>query len=160
MNYDNPTDTYFLMHFLGTPPKTSNDLIENQLHVTVLAHLALTRNNAEAIQKIDREIEGRTSFRLTAGELKHYGPSEDIAVLTLKDPEKAASILHSRLYSLFPASSYAQPQYAGMNYSPHITLGELTTFDTDEIIVDTLTLVKHIGGMGGRVELVKTYTLS
>ena len=162
-------DTYFVLHFLngapqsGDVPKPDNP---DDLHVTFLAHIsAPDRFSGEIMLAFYDAADAANVFTLTPNGYEKFGKYGQHKVITLADDDGKAKDLHNDLLERvmkIRGTDLIQPNYAGEFYSPHITVlddnHELTL--GAGIPISSLTLVRHIGGLNGEIEVLASVSLS
>lgn len=115
----------FLIYFLEAAPGAS--IAAEEFHVTLLGQL--TDVHGDGFRSLAPLLDDARSFmapELTPGEIEGFGVFGQHRVLTLNDLNGTMTFLHGFLLAGARARGFdtLQPQFAGANYSPHITLGQ------------------------------------
>lgn len=157
-------DAIFVIHFLGTPPANGEQLDMDQLHVTFFAHGIVASDDTrkfDYMATVTREAAAASApFELFTGERAYLGTYYEKPVVKLTKTA-AAQALHEALLTTAKRRSI-QPKnlhFAGDAFNPHLTLFP-TAVVPGSVVVDSLTLVRHHGGLGGPVEVIETVKLS
>jgi 2'-5' RNA ligase len=138
-------DVYFVMAFTSNP--------SSQAHVTFLAHAVDVEGTAEhtVLEAVTEVVSQVKPFRLIKNGVAWFGVEQNKPVQTFYETDEATN-LHSLLCSVAAEQGLilSQPDFAGLNFSPHMSLSG-NTEAMDSFIVDSLTVSRHVGGFGGPV---------
>ena len=157
-------DTFFVIHFLDEVKIGMQDASIPKRHVTFLAHANSSdpKMKFKFAEEVERVAEATLCFTLQLGGTEMFGPNQDMPVTTVIGDEFSQK-LHDQLLlsSQNLGLQLGQPQYTGVNFRPHVSLDTVNPRPDDRNFVQTLTLVRHIGGYGsGQVEVVSNSFLS
>ena len=150
-------DTYYVMSFLNKLPEIGvTKFGDPELHITFLAQV-LDSSFSDVngfVADTARIAENTNIFALFYDEEKTFGDSDkSYKVMTLDRTEEAFNLHQSFVSSVENFGlRLGQPYYAGDNFIPHISF-EDEKLPTNPVIVDSLTLVRHLG-VTGNVEVL------
>jgi len=150
------------MHFCGEPPSVGKqtDLFQN--HVTFLAFANVeSTSEAEFVDRITRSGKQIHRFTLEPSSVEFFGPQKNIKVQTFKQSDKAQN-LHDKLVdtSVSLEVKLDRLEYSGEYFHPHLTIYK-ESYIPASVLVDSLTVVRHVGGYGSpQVEVVANFSLA
>ena len=137
-------DAIFIMHFFNAPPLGLNIRNEHDAHITFLAQIIRVENvnNARLLREVEEIAKNTPKFLIQFGTTSYFGVDHDKPVVQLvKTPE--GERLHLDL--LQAATSLGlllgQPQYAGQNFQPHVSLPLGGSAPRGSKVVDTISMV-------------------
>jgi hypothetical protein len=158
-------DSFFIIHFLDNAEKAASQQTNHDLHVTFLPQIITNDPGAsEKLADILQKVAQRSSafYLLPNGETDRFGTVGEYEV-RLFDPSDEAQAVHFDLVTLASAEylNVVNPQYSRSGFTPHMSLTDASAAlqPPSALLVNSLTLVRHIGGLGGAVEFVHTVVL-
>lgn len=156
-------DTIFIMHFFNEPLLGLNSKDEYDAHITFLAHVICVKNaNSTRLLREVKEIAKNTpKFLIQFGTASYFGVDHDKPVVQLMKTIEGER-LHLDLLQAATSMGLllGQPQYAGQNFQPHVSLPLGASTPRGSKVVDTISMVINFNSkLDNSTEVIGNFSL-